>query len=58
MVNLRSGYRIWKAKSDAGYERSAEVALSAFNALNDKHKEHPLGERIGSRGMGWVIIHY
>jgi iron complex outermembrane receptor protein len=58
LVNLRSGYRIWKAKSDAGYERSAEVALSTFNALNDKHKEHPLGERIGSRVMGWVTIHY
>jgi len=26
--------------------REAEVAVSAFNALNDKHKEHPLGDTI------------
>jgi hypothetical protein len=55
---LRSGYTFWKSKSFAGYERSAEVAASVFNALNDKHKEHPLGERIGSRAMGWLTLHY
>ena len=58
LVNLRSGYTFWKSKSAAGYERSAEVAASVLNALNDKHKEHPLGERIGSRAMGWLTLHY
>ena len=24
--------------------RDAEVAVSVFNALNDEHKEHPLGD--------------
>jgi iron complex outermembrane receptor protein len=35
-----------------------EVAVSAFNALNDKHKEHPLGDTIGSRVMGWVTVRF
>jgi len=34
----------------------AETAGSAFNALNDQHKEHPLGETSGkgkrARGAG------
>jgi iron complex outermembrane receptor protein len=38
--------------------REAEVAVSAFNALNDKHKEHPLGDTIGSRVMGWVTLKF
>jgi len=33
----------------AGYLREAEVAISAFNALDDKYNEHPLGDKIGSR---------
>jgi len=36
--------------------REAEVAVSAFNAQNDLHKEHPLGETIGSRVMGWLTL--
>jgi iron complex outermembrane recepter protein len=48
LLNVRIGYWIWKDK--------AEVAFSAFNALNDKHNEHPLGEIIGSRVMGWLTI--
>ncbi|MEW6245605.1 MAG: hypothetical protein AB1555_02720 [Nitrospirota bacterium] len=36
----------------------AEVAVSAFNALNDKHKEHPLGDEIGSRVRGWVTLKF
>lgn len=50
LLNLRAGYRFWSDK--------AEVAVSAFNALNDKHKEHPLGENIGSRVMGWLTIRH
>ena len=38
--------------------RDAEVAISAFSALNDTHKEHPLGDTIGSRVMGWITVRY
>jgi hypothetical protein len=38
---MRAGYRFWQHKA-AGYTRDAEVAVSVFNALNDRHKEHPL----------------
>lgn len=48
LLNLRGGYWFWNER--------AEVAVSLFNALNDKHREHPLGERIGSRAMGWLTI--
>ncbi len=50
LLNLRGGYRFWHDK--------AEVAVTAFNALNDKHKEHPLGDTIGSRVMGWVTVKF
>lgn len=49
-LNLRAGYRFWHDK--------AEVAVSAFNALNDKHQEYPLGETIGSRVMGWLTVRF
>jgi hypothetical protein len=26
--------------------------------LNDKHKEHPLGDTIGSRVMGWLTVRF
>lgn len=55
LLNLRGAYRFWQEKT-AG--REAEVAVSVFNALNDKHKEHPLGETIGSLAMGWLTIKY
>ena len=48
LLNLRAGYRFWQKK--------AEVAISAFNALNDQHREHPLGDTIGSRVMGWLTL--
>lgn len=48
LLNLRCGYRFWKEK--------AEVAISFFNALNDRHREHPLGDVIGSRVMGWLTL--
>lgn len=50
LLNLRGGYRFWKDQ--------AEVGISAFNALNDKHKEHPLGDTIGSRVLGWLTLRY
>lgn len=58
LLNLRGGYKFWKQKASAGFMREAEVAASAFNALNDKHKEHPLGDTIGSRVMGWLTVRF
>ncbi len=50
LLNLRVGYSFWNEK--------AEVAISVFNALNDRHKEHPLGDTIGSRGLGWLTLKF
>ncbi len=50
LLNLRGGYRFWHDK--------AEVAVAVYNALNDRHKEHPLGDTLGSRVMGWVTLRY
>jgi iron complex outermembrane receptor protein len=58
LLNFRGAYKFWQQKAEAGYMRDAEVAISAFNALNDKHKEHPLGDTIGSRVMGWLTVRY
>jgi iron complex outermembrane recepter protein len=58
LLNVRIAYKFWQEKAEAGYLRDAEVALSAYNALNDQHKEHPLGDQIGSRVMGWVTVRY
>mgnify|MGYP001182122421 FL=1 len=58
LLNLRGAYRFWQQKAAAGYNREAEVAVTAFNALNDKHNEHPLGEVIGSRVMGWLTVRF
>lgn len=56
LLNLWGAYRFWQATAKAGYRREAEVAVSVFNALNDTHKEHPLGDLIGSRVMGWLTV--
>ncbi len=58
LLNLRGGYRFWQQQAAAGYTRDAEVAVSVFNALDDRHKEHPLGDTIGSRVMGWLTLRY
>ena len=58
LLNLRIAYKFWHEKAEAGYMRDAEVGISAFNALNDEHKQHPLGDTIGSRVMGWVTVRY
>ena len=58
LLNIRVAYKFWQEKAEAGYMRDAELALSAFNALNDTHKEHPLGDTIGSRVMGWITVRY
>ena len=58
LLNIRVAYKFWHEMAAAGYMRDAEVALSAYNSLNDQHKEHPLGDTIGSRVMGWVTVRY
>jgi len=50
LVNVRAAYRFWKDQ--------LELAVSLTNALNDKHREHPQGEIIGSRAMGWVTYDF
>jgi iron complex outermembrane receptor protein len=57
LLNLRAGYRFWQQKA-AGVLREAEVAVSAFNALNDEHKEQPLGDIISRRVMGWLTVRF
>jgi len=58
LLNIRAGYRFWLEQAAAVNRREAEVAVSVFNALNDKHKEHPLGETIKSRVMGWLTVRF
>jgi iron complex outermembrane receptor protein len=50
LLNLRGAYQFWHEK--------AEVAVSVFNALNDQHRENPVGDQISSRVMGWLTIKY
>lgn len=56
LLNLRAGYRFWEQDTAAGNRRSAEIAVSVFNALDDGHREHPLGDLIGRRIMAWVTL--
>jgi iron complex outermembrane receptor protein len=58
LLNLRGAYKFWRERAAAGHKREAEFAVSVFNALNDRHKEHPLGDEIGSRVMGWVTLKF
>lgn len=50
LLNIRAAYKFWREK--------AEVAVTAFNALDDRHKENPIGDAIGSRVMGWLTVRY
>jgi hypothetical protein len=38
--------------------REAEVAVWAFNALNDKREKHPLDDTIGRRVMRRLKVRY
>jgi iron complex outermembrane receptor protein len=58
LLNMRAGYRFWQQKAAAGYMRDAELAVSVFNALDDQHKEHPLGDTINRRVMGWLTVRF
>jgi iron complex outermembrane receptor protein len=55
LLNLRLGCVIWRQQA-ADYVREAELAISVFNALNDTHREHPLGDLLGTRVMGWLTL--
>jgi iron complex outermembrane receptor protein len=57
LLNLRLGYRIWQEQA-GDHMRDAELALSVFNALHDTHREHPLGDLLGTRVMGWLTVRY
>ncbi len=48
LLNLRAAYQFW--------DKRAELAISVFNALKDRHREHPLGDVIGSRVLGWLTL--
>ncbi len=50
LLNTRVAYRFWHDR--------AEVAVAAFNALNDKHGENPTGDIIRSRVIGWLTLRY
>lgn len=54
LLNLRGAYRFWRVNG----QEKVEIAVTGFNSLNDQHKEHPLGDTIGSRVMGWLTIKY
>ncbi len=56
LLNLRGAYRFWQQATTDGSRREAEVAVSVFNALNDTHREHPLGDLLGTRVMGWLTV--
>jgi iron complex outermembrane receptor protein len=55
LLNLRLGYLLWHQPTGDSV-REAELALSVFNALNDQHREHPLGDLLGTRVMGWLTV--
>lgn len=55
LLNLRVGYVLWRQQT-ADYMREAELAVSVFNAFNDTHREHPLGDLLGTRVVGWLTV--
>jgi iron complex outermembrane receptor protein len=54
--NLRVGYRFWQETISAWYRYEAELALPVFTALRDPHREHPLGDLLGTRVLGWLTL--
>jgi len=55
LLNIRLGYLLWREPTN-DYIREAELGISVFNALNDTHREHPLGDLLGTRVMGWLTL--
>jgi len=56
LLNFRAGYRFWEQVTAGKNRRSAEIAVSVFNALDNGHREHPLGDLIGRRIMAWLTL--
>ena len=57
IVNLASWLSILAAEISSGiYMRTAECAVSVFNAINDEHKEYALGRHYWSTSHGVVDI--
>jgi hypothetical protein len=50
LVNARIGYRFLRNR--------AEVSGVAFNLLDDRHREHPFGQIIGRRLMGFFTYRF
>ncbi|HMS82272.1 MAG TPA: TonB-dependent receptor [Nitrospira sp.] len=55
LLNFRLGYLLWRQQT-GDHIQEAELAISVFNALNDTHREHPLGDLLGTRVMGWLTV--
>jgi len=50
MVNARVGYAFWK--------NSAEVSATAYNLLGSEHQQHPIGQLVGRRFMGFMAYNF
>jgi outer membrane receptor protein involved in Fe transport len=50
IVNARLGYRF--------QQNHAEVSVTAFNLLDDRHREHPFGQIVGRRVMGFLTYRF
>ena len=50
LVNARVAYSMMEERS--------EISLSAFNLLNNKHREHPLGDEIGRKLIGSISYRF
>ncbi|MEC4679273.1 MAG: hypothetical protein VST67_01075 [Nitrospirota bacterium] len=48
MRYIRAGWRFW--------QEQAELSITAYDALNDWHREHHLGQKVGRRVMGWLTL--
>ena len=50
LLNARVGYRF--------YRNHAEVSGVAFNLLDDQHREHPFGQIVDRRLMGFFTYRF
>ena len=50
LVNARVGYAFWK--------NSAEVSVTAYNLLGSEHQQHPIGQLVGRRFMGFMAYNF
>jgi iron complex outermembrane receptor protein len=50
LLNGRIGYRFLRNQAD--------VSVMAFNILGNEHREHPFGQKIGRRVMGFLTYRF